>query len=319
MEARTLTATPPSPPVVYGRTETEHDKNLHQLMKVNEKCHIKKKSISFFGMTYTNQGVKLDPAEVEGIQAMPPPLNKKELQKFLGLITYLSPFVQNLSQKSLVLRCLLKQDVDFQLDVNHQACFDALKQEVKTASTLQYFDVKKPVVLHVDASLHGLGAALLQDGKPVAYASKSLSDVKKRYACIERELLAIVFGTNRFQTYLYGRQLKVLTDHKPLVMISQKNLSSAPLRLQRLLLKLQEYDYTLEYLKGSEMTIADTLSRLPNEKESQTIDLDIRVDHVKFSIDRVEYSCRYKSRPNAAGIDKHSPHWMAQFHPRPST
>ena len=122
----------------------------------------------------------------------------------------------------------------------------------------------------------------------MAYASKSLSDVEKRYACIERELLAIVFGMTRFHTYLYGRQFKVLTDYKPLVMIVQKNLSSAPPRLQRLLLKLQGYNYTLEYLKGSEMTIADTLSRLPNEKESQTIDLDIRVDHVKFSTDRVE-------------------------------
>ena len=131
--------------------------------------------------------------------------------------------------------------------------------------------------------------------------------------------MAIVFGMTRFHTYLYGRQFKVLTNHKPLVMIVQKNLSSAPPRLQRLLLKLQGYDYILEYLKGSEMTIADTLSRLPNEKESQAIDLDIRVDHVKFSTDRVEYSCMYQSRPNAAGIDKHSPHWMAQFHSRPST
>ena len=78
-----------------------------------------------------------------------------------------------------MLRCLLKQDVDFQWDVNHQACFDALKVEVTKDSTLQYFDVKKPIVLQVDASLRGLGAALLQDGKPVAYASKSLSDVEK--------------------------------------------------------------------------------------------------------------------------------------------
>ena len=170
----------------------------------SEKCHIKKESISFFAMTYTDQGVKPDPAKVEGIQGIPPPSNQKEQQKFLGLITYLSPFVQNLSQKSLVLRCLLKHDVDFQWDFNHQACFDARKQEVTKDCVLQYFDVKKPVVLQVDASLPGLRTALLQDGKPVAYAAKSLSDVMKQYACIERELLAIVFGMTRFHTCLYG-------------------------------------------------------------------------------------------------------------------
>ena len=91
---------------VNGRTETEHDIIKHQLMKVSsenglvfnsEKCHIKKKSTSFFGMTYTDQGVKPDPAKVEGIQAMPPPSNKKEQEEFLGRIIYLSPFVQNLS------------------------------------------------------------------------------------------------------------------------------------------------------------------------------------------------------------------------------
>ena len=123
-----------------------------------------------------------------------------------------------------MLRCLFKQDVHFQWDVNHQACFDALKQEVTKHSILQYFVVKKPAVLQVDASLYGLEVALLQDGKPVAYASKSLSDVEKQYSCIERELLTIVFGMTRFHTYLYWRQFKVLTDHKPLVMIVQKNL-----------------------------------------------------------------------------------------------
>ena len=75
-----------------------------------------------------------------------------------------------------------------------------------------------------------------------------------------------------------------------------QNLSSAPQRLQQLLLKLQGYNYTLDYLQGSEMTIAETLSRLPNEKESQTIDLDIQVDHVKFSTDGIEYLCRYPIR-----------------------
>ena len=151
----------------------------------------------------------------------------------------------------------------------------------------KYYDTSVTPVLQVDASLRGLGASLLQNGRPVAFASKSLSDIETRYACIERELLAIVFGVQRFHTYLYGRSFKVITDHKPLVMILQKPLVSAPPRLQRMLLKLQGYNFKLEYQPGKELVVADTLSRLPNSTEHETIDLDVRVDHVRFQTDRL--------------------------------
>ena len=178
---------------------------------------------------------------------MPAPSTKKELQEFLGFVTYLSPFIHNLADKSVPLRDLTKQDVPFMWEDHHQRCFDKLKQTVTDDSTLQYFDTSQTPVLQTDASLKGLGATLLQNGKPVAYASKSLSDTETRYACIERELLAIVFGVQRFHTYLYGRKFKVITDHKPLVMILQKPLTRAPPRLQRMMLKLQGYQLDIEY------------------------------------------------------------------------
>ena len=107
---------------------------------------------------------------------------------------------------------------------------------------------KRPFFRQIYASLLGLGASLLQENEsgvvhPVAYASKSLSGAEKRYACIERELLAIVFGTQRFHTYVYGRKFRVITDHLPLVEIVQ----NSPPRLQRMLLKLQGYDMEVEY------------------------------------------------------------------------
>ena len=100
-------------------------------------------------------------------------------------------------------------------------------------SLLHYYDPCKPLFLQCDASLRGVGAALLQPDaddklKPVAYASKSLTPTEQRYACIERELLSIVFGTERFHVYLYGRNFSVITDHRPLVMINDKPISSAP-------------------------------------------------------------------------------------------
>jgi len=279
---------------VYAKSEEEHDKALQQLMETaaknglvfnSDKCHIKSDSITFFGMTYDARGVHPDPEKVNDLQKMPTPTSKTELQTFLGFIQFLAPFIPNLSEKSATLRNLLKKDVPFIWDSNHQACLDKLKAAITEKSTLRYFDTSKTPTLQVDASIKGLGASLLQDDEPIAYASKSLSDAETRYACIERELLAIVFGVQRFHTYLYGRRFRVITDHKPLVMILDKPLTKAPPRLQRMMLKLQGYNLELEYRPGKELSLPDTLSRLPNKDNNQTIDLDVRVNLVRFSDD----------------------------------
>ena len=277
---------------VYAKNDDEHNNILCNLMRVSaenglvfnsDKCHIKCDSITFFGMKYDANGVHPDPEKVADLQRMPTPTNKQELQTFLGFIQFLAPFVPNLSQKSAVLRDLLKKDTPFVWEPHHQASVDTLKETVSNRSTLRYFDTSKMPTLQVDASIKGLGACLLQDNEPIAYASKSLSDPETRYACIERELLAIVFGVQRFHTYLYGRPFHVVTDHKPLVMILQKPLTCAPPRLQRMLLKLQNYNFTIEHLPGKDMAIADTLSRLPNMANQQEIDLDVQVSMVQFS------------------------------------
>ena len=110
--------------------------------------------------------------------------------------------------------------------------------------------------------MKGLGACLLQDNKPAAFASKALTSVEARYANIERELLAVVYGCERFHTYLYGRSFTVESDHKPLESIHLENLIAAPPRLQRMLLRLQTYNLVIRYRPGKEMTVADALSRL---------------------------------------------------------
>ncbi len=163
-----------------------------------------------------------------------------------------------------------------------------MKTLVSSDGTLQYYDVNAPAILQVDASLKGLGAALLQpdesgNERPIAYASKALTDCETRYANIERELLAVCFGVDRFKTYLYGRRFKIITDHKPLIMILQKNLIQAPPRLQRMMLRLQGYDFEIVYRPGKEMILPDSLSRLPNPSNRDQIDLDMRVDMIHFS------------------------------------
>ena len=137
------------------------------------------------------------------------------------------------------------------------------------------------MTLQCDASQFGLGATLLQNEQPVAYASRAMSNAETRYAQIEKELLAIVFACERFESYVYGRDvIRVESDHKPLEAIFSKPLHSAPKRLQGMLLRLQKHNLQVVYKKGTQMFLADTLSRafLPEinacdfNKELQEVD-----------------------------------------------
>ena len=87
---------------------------------------------------------------------------------------------------------------------------------VTTAPLLAYYDPAKKLTIRCDASGTGLGAALMQEGKPLAYASRALSDTEVGHAHIEKECLAIVFSLEHFQQYTFGRETAVYTDHKPL-------------------------------------------------------------------------------------------------------
>ena len=103
-------------------------------------------------------------------------------------------------------------------------------------------------------------------------------------------MLANVFGITRFHTYLiYGRHFKVVTDHRPLVMIVDKPLHKAPPRLQRMLYKIQGYDFQLTYKPGNTMVLSDTLSRLPYPKDEESIPLDERVDGVEWTPEEIDF------------------------------
>ena len=117
------------------------------------------------------------------------------------------------------------------------------------------------MTISYDASHSGLGSVLSQDNKPVDYAPRSFTDTETRYAQIEKELLAILFGLERFLQYTYGKEVIVESDHKPIEMIHQKSLASSPPRLKRMLLRLQRYTYTVRYKPGPEMHVPDMLSK----------------------------------------------------------
>ena len=144
------------------------------------------------------------------------------------MVTYLSPFICSLSTLTAPLWELLRKDAYFIWNASYEAAFQWVKQAIISNTTFRYFDPSLPVTIQVDASQVGLGTALLQDNKPIAFASKALTNAECRYANMEREMLAVVFGVERFCTYIYGWSFMIKSDHKPLESISRKNLAGTP-------------------------------------------------------------------------------------------
>jgi len=198
----------------------------------------------------------------------------------MGTMGYLAKFLPRLSEVSQPLRQLTKKGTEFVWDEFHDRAFSRIKEMVTAPPLLKYYEREKDLVIQCDASEGGLGAALLQNGRPLAYASRALTAAERNYAQIEKELLAIVFSTERFHQYTYGRLVIVESDHKPLETILAKLLVSAPKRLQRMILRLQRYDLDVRYKKGSELHLADTLSRHYLKLAEATQD---RREHVLFA------------------------------------
>ena len=224
------------------------------------------------------------PTKIQALQDLPAPAPQTELQSFLGLINCLQPFIPGLSSKTSFLREQLSQ-----WDWNPSTLsFPACSRPGSIKVTLAYYDRTKPVVIQTDASQFRLGAALLQGGRPIAFASKTLTDVVSRYANFARECLSVCFGLEKFHTYIYGRHVLVENDHKPLEMIQHKPIHAAPPGLQQMLLCMQKYDYTIVYKPGNDMVLADCLSRFPSHTNYLPIPLAHNIQHVQLSTSELD-------------------------------
>jgi len=179
------------------------------------------------------------------------------------MVNHVMKFMSSVTEVLYPLHNLLKKDVEWSWSSAQKEAFSKVKQLITKTPVLAFYNPEKELTLENDASEYGLGSCMLQDGQPIAFASRSLTDTEKHYAQIEKEMLAATYGLEKFHHYTYGRVVNVVTDHKPLVAICSKPLSKAPRRLQNLLLRAKHYSYTIEYKPGKDIPIADTLSRSP--------------------------------------------------------
>ena len=181
--------------LVWGETIEQHDKRLRQVLeRVRDNkltlntstCEIGVTEIKYIGHTLSHAGLKVDPEKVEALIKMPEPEVKTELQRFMGMLQYVSEFLPNLSTESAPLRELLKKNVLWNWTDTQRQCNNRLKELVASAQLLKYYDAKADVTISVDASSNGLGDVLLQNNQPMAFASKVLTETQKKYSDRER-------------------------------------------------------------------------------------------------------------------------------------
>ncbi|XP_054710970.1 uncharacterized protein K02A2.6-like [Uloborus diversus] len=153
------------------------------------------------------------------------------------------------------------------------------KTLLKKHNILVHFDMAKPIVLQCDASDYGVGAVLCHEFpggelRPIFFASKTLSKAERNYAQVHKEALAIIFGIKKFNKFLQGQKFTIETDSRPLLTLFGHNKPVPTMvnaRMQRWAIILSNYDYVIRHKKGTELLLADALSRLPC-KDDEPID-----------------------------------------------
>ncbi|XP_039890321.1 uncharacterized protein K02A2.6-like [Simochromis diagramma] len=263
--------------IIWGSTMQEHNERLIRVfervrkygLKLNKsKCQFGVQEIVFLREKLSAQGVQPDQDKVKAILDMPRPTDKTGVLRIIGMVNFIGKFIPNLAANTSCIRELLHKEHEFEWTANHESEWAHLKRTLTTAPVLAFYDSSKRIKLSTDASKGGIGAVLLQaEGehwKPIAYASRSMTESECRYAQIEKECLGLVFGLERFHSFVYGLpSFTAETDHRPLVSIIKKNLNEMMPRIQRLMMRMQRYDCQLVYTPEKKKIIADALSRAP--------------------------------------------------------
>ena len=260
--------------IVLGRSFEEHLQNLSAVLQKLKcanlqlklpKCAFCKKEVLYLGHRVSREGVSTDPAKVEKVAHWPTPTSPQEVQQFLGLASYYRKFIQNFASIARPLQRLTEHGRTFMWTTECATSFAVLKQRLTTAPILAFPDCSKPFVLDTNASHDGIGAVLSQvyEGteRVVAYTSRSLTKVERKYCVTRKELLAVVVFIKQFRPYLLGQSFKLRTDHGSLTWL--QNFKDPYGQLTRWLEQFQEFNFEIVHRRGIKHQNADALSRRP--------------------------------------------------------
>ena len=254
--------------LIYSESQEEHVEHLrvvleilreHQLYGKLSKCEFWLEEVQFLGHVISAQGITVDPAKIETVVKWERPQTVTKVRSFLGLAGYYRRFVEGFSKRVNLLTQLTRKDHPFAWTDECETYFKDMKRRLTTAPVLVIPDPTKMFEVYCDASYEGLGCVLMQEKRPVAYASRQLKVHKKNNPTHDLELAAVVFALKTWRHYLYGAQFQVFSDHESLkYLFDQKELN---MRQRRWIKYLKDYDFELFYHPGKANVVADALSR----------------------------------------------------------
>ena len=224
--------------------------------------------VPFLGQIVSQEGLSPNPAKVQVLQDWPEPSTPHELRCFLGLGQYLSKYIPGYASLTACLQALLRKNATWTWTDACSSAFSEIKLRLMSAPVMALPDPTLPFEVVTDACQTGIGAVLLQEGRPIAFTGRLLNSAEQRYTTTEQELLAVVYALSQWRCYLQGAQhdFILVTDHHPnTYFATQPNLTRRQARWSE---KLQEYHFSWQYRPGKH-NIADPVSRSPGLPEQQ--------------------------------------------------
>ena len=269
--------------IVSRGKKAEHAKKVEKIFEKLEKegYRASKKKSKFFlketvwlGHTISEEGIKPNKEKTDAIKRLKSPENPKQLKVISRSHTIFGKiYTEIIGKKTDNLRKLLKKNVQWNWNEEKENEFRKLKECITNLPCLAHYNGEKENIVTTDACGTGLGVALWQKQengniKPVAFASRYLNDAEKKYSIGELELLAVVWGLERFRFYLYGKKVNLFSDHQALEPMLKRNKANKQYsaRLTRWLDRLNHFDITIKHMAGSEIKFTDFISRNPVEE-----------------------------------------------------
>eukprot|EP00760_Papus_ankaliazontas_P033251 PhM_4_TR6268/c0_g2_i1/m.83063 len=241
-----------------------------------KKCEIWQDQIELLGHTVRHLSIKPGRLNANSLLKTRIPQTRKQLQGFLGLAGYFRKFVRNYAEKTKPLTELLRKDAKWEWGTHQAQAFSIVVEEITALPSLTVPLWDKPFQLETDASAVAIGAVLVQEGRPICFASRTLNDAERNYDAMARECLAVVYFRKHFSYYLAATQWEIITDSDTVKYIF--GLQHPKGRLARWVLEYQDLAGRIRYRKGTLNVTADYLSRLPPEPSTELNALEFALD-----------------------------------------